>query len=790
MQRKKQADIPIRPVVTAMTLSLLALSPVIAQTADNRDGVTVINIQAPALGFQPNRVDAADFQRMRASTSDTASLLRNVPGVHVNNAGGVSGLPSIHGLSDDRLRIKVDGMDLISSCPNHMNPALSYVDPSQVEIAEVYAGITPVSQGGDSIGGTIIVETKAPQFAASAEKPLVEGEVGGFFRSNGNAFGLNLSALYATESVSISYSGATAQSDNYKAGDDFKQRIFADPANAIYTGRAGHTLPLDEVGSSAYKTRNHSLGIAWRNADNLLEAKIGIQDLPYQLYPNQRMDMLDNQQNSVNLRYVGYMDWGKLEARAYHEKVDHFMDFGADKRWWYGAKSGGSSEINPTACGNPVGGMSGCAQGMPMYTKGRTTGFSVKTTLDLTAQDQLRIGGELQQYRLDDWWPASGAGMWPNTFWNIRDGERDRAGLYVEWDRHINAQWQSLLGVRYERVTTNAAEVQGYNSSTDGGGTGMMPHNQKRDSDAFNAADRKKTDDNIDLTALARYQHSDSLDIEFGLAHKTRSPNLYERYAWSTWQMAALMNNFAGDGNGYVGDINLKPEKATTLSATFDWHSADREWEFKATPYLTYVKDYIDAVQWNSGTNNPRNPLLTDQFTVLRYANQSARLYGLDLSGKMPLGKTAMGDFGLQGIINVTKGKNRDTGDGLYNIMPLNATLILTHQKNAWDNALELVMVDAKDDISQVRNEIATPSYQLVNLRSSYAWKNARLNFGIENLFDKLYYLPTGGAYLGQGTTMTVKDMASGATQGVIPQWGTAVPGPGISFYAGVSYKF
>ena len=36
------------------------------------------------------------------------------------------------GLADDRLRIKVDGMDLIASCPNHMNPALSYLDPSNV----------------------------------------------------------------------------------------------------------------------------------------------------------------------------------------------------------------------------------------------------------------------------------------------------------------------------------------------------------------------------------------------------------------------------------------------------------------------------------------------------------------------------------------------------------------------------------------------------------------------------------------------------------------------------------
>jgi iron complex outermembrane receptor protein len=248
--------------------------------------------------------------------------------------------------------------------------------------------------------------------------------------------------------------------------------------------------------------------------------------------------------------------------------------------------------------------------------------------------------------------------------------------------------------------------------------------------------------------------------------------------------MAALMNNFVGDGNGYFGNPDLKPEKAHTVSATFDWHAADRGWEFKATPYYTRVTDYIDAIQWNATTNAPRAPLLRNQFTVLRYTNQSARLYGLDLSGKMPLGKTGLGEFGLKGVLNYTNGKNRDTGDDLYNIMPLNSRLTLTHQHGGWDNGVELVMVKAKNDTSAVRNEIETSGYSLLNLRGSYSWKQVRVDFGIENLFDRNYDLPLGGAYTGQGTTMTNPALPN------YPQWGTAVPGMGRSLYAGVSYKF
>uniref|UniRef100_UPI0026199EA7 TonB-dependent receptor plug domain-containing protein n=1 Tax=Nitrosomonas sp. TaxID=42353 RepID=UPI0026199EA7 len=143
-------------------------------------------------------------------------------------------------MADDRLRITVDGMDFISSCANHMNPPLSYIDPTNVAKIRVYAGVTPVSVGGDSIGGAIIAESAPPQFAAPGQRSLIKGEIGTFFRSNNNAIGGNLSATLANEFFSINYSGAITTADNYKAGGNFK--------TTTATGRPGHTLPLDEVG--------------------------------------------------------------------------------------------------------------------------------------------------------------------------------------------------------------------------------------------------------------------------------------------------------------------------------------------------------------------------------------------------------------------------------------------------------------------------------------------------------------------------------------------------------------
>ncbi|HEX6735349.1 MAG TPA: TonB-dependent receptor, partial [Azonexus sp.] len=693
---------------------------------------------------EASAVDTPRQQQLRPTTSDTASLLRDVPGVSLYGAGGVSSLPAIHGLADDRLRIKVDGMDLIASCPNHMNPALSYIDPSNVGSLTTYAGITPVSVGGDSIGGTIVAETRNPEFAAPGQGSIAKGELGTFYRSNNDARGANVAATFATENFSISYRDAYSEANNYTAADNFK--------SFTATGRPGHTLDRDVVGASSYRTRNQTLDLATKSGNHLFELKLGYQDMPEQNYPNQRMDLLDNEQKRVNLRYLGQLDWGRLEMQAYQEKVRHYMNFGDDKQFLYGT-----------------------APGMPMKTEGKTTGFAVKGEVDLGQQSLLRLGSEYQHYTLNDWWPPSGTGMMaPDTFLNIHDGERNRAALFGEWEKRLSPQWLTLLGLRYERVSTDAEEVHGYSSM------GMMAATQIRDAANFNAADRSQTDHNVDVTALARWTASATQDIEFGLARKVRSPNLYERYTWSTDNMMAIMNNYVGDGNGYLGNPDLKPEKAHILSTTFDWHSAERHSEFKLTPFYTHVTDFIDAIQWDRVSNSPRTTPQRDQFTVLRYTNQSARLYGLDVSARLPLASTSLGAFGLKALLNYTRGKNRDTGDDLYNIMPLNAKLILTHQIGGWDNALELVGVAAKEKVADQRNEIETDGYSLVNLRGSYSWQRVRLDFGVENLFDKFYNLPTGGTYTGQGMTMGINS---------IPH-GIAVPGMGRSLYAGINVKF
>ena len=690
------------------------------------------------------------------ATSDAAHLLGDIPGVSLYGAGGVSSLPALHGMADDRVDVLVDGMRLMPACPNHMNAPLSYISPTQVTHVDVLAGITPVSVGGDSIGGTVQVNSAAPEFAKPGQGTLTKGQVVTFYRSNGDAYGANVGATLANEAFSITYSGSTAQASDYHAANDFK------PAALLGPGE----LAGDVVGSSRYRSENQAFGIAMRRDNHLLELKVNVQDIPYEGFPNQRMDLTGNTNTNVDLRYTGQYQWGTLQARAYHQKTDHSMQFGTDKQYWYGTPS--------------------TIPGMPMNANGTTTGAVISGDIFLSERDELRIGTEIQNYRLDDWWPPSGGGMAPNTFENINHGKRDRFDVFSEWEAHWSLQWLSLVGVRTDRVATDTGEVQGYATSTTGltGMMKMMAMSEMADAAAFNGASHARTDQNWDLTALSRYTPSAIQSYEFGYAQKTRAPNLYERYAWSNTSMMMIMNNFVGDGNGYVGNINLKPEVAHTVSATADWHDAAKEqWGLKVTPYYTYVQDYIDAQRCPVGTScySAANSSTTNQFVDLQYVNQNAQLYGIDVSGHLSLGRTAgYGSFGVTGLMNYTKGTNETTHDNLYDIMPLNAKVALVQQWSGWTNTAEVQMVAGTKEVSQVRNEIATGGYTLLNCRTSHTWGKVRLDVGVENLLDRSYSLPLGGAYVGQGVTMGINS---------IP-WGVAVPGMGRSVYTALNVTF
>jgi iron complex outermembrane receptor protein len=661
-------------------------------------------------------ITSADVEAGLATSSDALQLISRVPGVALQSNGGIASLPVLRGLADDRVGVLIDGQQATNYCPNHMNPVSSYIDASRVERVVVTPTLSPVSMGGDNIAGIISIETRAPVFSDGGVE--VFGEAGATYRSVSNGIGASLQANAAGEKVSARYEASWNKSDNYKSGSG------------------------DEVRSTLYQNYDQSLLLAARPADDvLLWVRVSQQGVPYEGFANQRMDLTDNKSNSVQVHGEGPLGAGILSGDLSWRSVDHEMNFLSDK--------------GRAATG-----------GMPMITEGEDTSLKVSYDTPVEGVGQVRFGAEMFRASMDDYWPAVPGSMMmsPLDYVNINDGERNRTGVWGEWEAKPAAAWSTLIGLRYESVEMDTGEVQPYSW------TGMMNMADAMAAMAFNAADRAREDDNIDVTAKATWRPSDSVAVEFGAAQKTRSPNLYERYAWGRGSMSSSMTNMTGDGAGYVGDIDLEPEVARSLAATLDWSDGLGNGRvLRVSGWASYVEDYIDA---------DRIGTLRDGLPILQFANHEAELYGFEATGAMPLWQTGYGDTRLSGTVSWAKGENKDTGDNLYNIAPLQGLFALENRKGVWTQALEVELVDEKDDISAVRQELRTPGYVLIHLRAGGEIGRVRFAAAVENLLDQDYDLPLGGIAFG--------DYKYGGRVDPFHQ----VAGPGRSFNLSVNVAF
>jgi len=746
------ADQPFaKPVGQPQSKPVPATQPASGSTADTFNipdltGIGATGLSSPLASFSIG-YDALAAQRVQSS--DTAALLKNAPGVSLYQAGGVSSLPVLNGLADDRIRVLVTGMPITSACANHMNPALSYTDPANVGSIEVVSGVSPVSKGGDNIAGLIIVEPKQTPFASQAEGVRTSASISSFYRSSQHAFGGAVAAEAATPTFALRYDGATVSAGNYHQGED-------GPA----------------VKSTEYEARNHAVTLSGKlGGGDQLTVQAGLQHIPSQGFVNQRMDLVDNSAQFINAGYQGRFDWGTLDARAYFQHTSHEMNFLDDKKF---------NKVAPY-------------RNMPMRTEGQDAGYSLKAEIPVSGTDLVRIGNEFQHQGLKDWWPPTTAGvsmMGPNNYITLNDATRDRFGTFIEWEKKWTPAWTTLLGARHDVVWMDTGDVAGYNNVV-GGMAGVYAV----DAAAFNAREHARTDQNIGVSALARYAPTHNSAIEAGYAMKSRAPNLYERYTWSkvdstmdNAQMAMNMFGWFGDGNGYTGNLDLKAETAHTASLTLGWHdAATKDWSLRLTPYYTYVSDYIGVRRLpynNAGVQG--GSINHPGFVNLQFVNHDAELYGANVSGTMPLlNDSQFGTFALIGTLNYVHGENADTGMSLYHMMPLHGRLTLNHRLGnhrlgSWTNAIEFEAIGGKNNVDTVRNELTTSAYTLVNLHSSYELGNVRFDAGITNVFDSYYENPMGGHY--------IEPTMPGHIGGTQPKGN--VPGMGRSFNAGMSIKF
>jgi iron complex outermembrane receptor protein len=409
MNKSHETVLKFRPL--AALLVALAMAPSSAHAADVQSDEIVVK------GKVETTKNSIESKRLKSS--DTATMLEDTAGVSIQTGGGVSSLPVINGLADDRLLISVDNMIVCSACANHMNPPLSYMPSASVGNIYVSTGVTPVSKGGDSIGGMIQIESQPPLFAVD-DNLRTEGVVSSYYRSNNHASGASFGGTVASRNLSLGVTGSIDQADDYRDGNGKK------------------------ITSTYYESRNFGLTLAARSDNHQVTLKVGNQFIPGQGFVNQWMDMVKNNSSFANLAYKGDFNWGKIDATGYWQNTWHKMDSGEDKL--------------PIALVPPT-----SMPYMPMITRGVSVGYTFKTEIRLADDDVLRLGNEFHRFSLNDRWPpVPGTGMSPNTFVNINHGQHDRYAFFAEWEGRVSSAMTATFGVRNEQVRMDTGDVQGY----------------------------------------------------------------------------------------------------------------------------------------------------------------------------------------------------------------------------------------------------------------------------------------------------------------------------------------
>lgn len=649
---------------------LLALPPCLASAAET-PVLEEILVTAQRPGFAP----FTSSQAIPApALTDLAGALAALPGAAVVKNGPLTGIAQVRGLSGDRVNILVDGMDITPACPNHMDPPLHYAAPADTESLTLIAGASPVSSGGDALGASILARSARPAFQAGDSWQAM-GKIDAGFSGANDGWNLGLNASTGNRDNALSYAGNSAQ------GDDLK-------------------YAKGTVKDSGYNSQRNKLSYAHGSESGRFDASVSQHHVSDAGNPALPMDMVKDDANAVNLAWEGKLGDTRVTARAYWHDIDHLMD---------------NYSLRPNA-------------GTKMYAPATSTDIGLilggKRNL---AGGRVNFGAEWLTNDFDTYqWNAT-----TNVFNAdiLRDANRDRLGIYGEWQGALTGAWSTNLGLRSDTVRMNAGNV----NATAGGTVAA-------DRAAFNALSHEKTDHNWDWSALFQYAASPDHGYEIGLTRKTRSPSLLERYEWTP------LNASAGqaDNNSYLGNLNLKPEVAHALNLAVQGKTSGQQ--YKVSAFYQRVRDYIVGTPYLYTDPSKAAPYNAATSYRLQYQNHAADLYGLDGSWRYDLGA-----WRLSALLSYVRGRNLDTDGNLYRITPLSLALQAEHQAGAWHNSVRMRSGQRQDklatyNLSGLTNELPTPGYAVFDWHAQWrAAKGVKLNFGIDNLFDKLYYDHLGG---------------------------------------------
>lgn len=222
-----------------------------------------------------------------------------------------------------------------------------------------------------------------------------------------------------------------------------------------------------------------------------------------------------------------------------------------------------------------------------------------------------------------------------------------------------------------------------------------------------------------------------------------RAPSMQERFV--SGSHFGVDTTGLNQINKFVANPNLRPETAKNKEITANLHfdslfKQGDKFKIEATYFRNDVKDFINLKIFNDA-NTSKNANTRLLPTNSQYQNiTNARLSGIELQAQYQTERlTLFTNYGS------TKGRDKDSGEALSNIaaskigVGVNYALV----KDKFTVGATITHYAAQHRVPK-DHAVTYPSYILTDLRATYAplkgeWKNLRLDFALENLFDRKY---------------------------------------------------
>lgn len=278
---------------------ILSAVPVSAQQLMSDSSIRQVNLKDVMICATDSGLSEAFTFYRTGKLSGTEDMLSRMEGVNLIKRGAFGMEPMLRAYSAGQINVTLNGMKIYGACTDKMDPPTVYVEPGNLQKAQVTQGASG-SLMGSSVGGHLNMQLREAAFQCH-QKPIVN--VFSQYASVNQGFNAGATVNVNSKKVALRINTTWRNANNYKAGGQ------------------------QEILNSGYKKLNMHVNGVWKLprqqrvlVDYMLDEGRDIG------YPSLTMDVSKARMQLIALTHRKEWIHASFETKVYYNTITHLMD--------------------------------------------------------------------------------------------------------------------------------------------------------------------------------------------------------------------------------------------------------------------------------------------------------------------------------------------------------------------------------------------------------------------------------------------------------------------------------